>query len=370
MPSRKIIDFLVSHNESQVAEYADPEAALIRSQYSEQYPTEIAALTCMDGRLNLPEVTNTPVGIIKTFRNLGGDFDLGWPYFGALVQQWVNGAMSRDHDAIIIAAYHYSKSDTHLGCAGWGCDTNKAKTASMKLRAQCERVLGGGRSTVYPVVIGFETDEDELIIHGKDGGEINMVEELETSESDLAAKLKELFPDMKEQMVNDLLPLLVGNIEHVKDVQKGKRTTLEASHGEQIMGIGCGLDWLHLHNKALLIGPFSLRFRKPLSEAAGVLLDNLNSGRIPKEDGVVVLISAVYRDEYGTEKNMASEKACSLARMAEETIAERVPDLLPYTQFLVGVVDLDSRKFTEIPFEIEYSQTSTEMHKAQQQFVA
>ncbi len=359
MPTTKIKNFLLSHNRSEAEAYANPEAVRIRREYCEHHPTEILALTCMDGRLNFPEVTNTPVGIAKTFRNLGGDFDLGWPFFGSLFQQWVDDAMGRGHDAIIIAAYHYSKSDTHLGCAGWGCDTDKAKAASMKLQAQCARVLGGGRSTVYPIVIGFETDEDELIVHGKDGGEINIIEELETSEKDLEQKLRYLFSDMKEQMVRDLLQLLIGNIAHVKNVREGNRTQLETCHGEQIMGIGCGLDWLHLHNKALLIGPFSLRLRKPFSEAAGILLENLNSGRIPKEDGVVVLISAVYHDQFGTEKNMASEKAHSLARMAEETIAERVPGLLPYVQFLVGVVDLDSREFSELDYKVEFNNIDT-----------
>jgi hypothetical protein len=43
----------------------------------------------MDGRLNLPVMTQTAVGIIQPFRNLGGKFDLGWPFFQATLETWI-----------------------------------------------------------------------------------------------------------------------------------------------------------------------------------------------------------------------------------------------------------------------------------------
>lgn len=350
--SNTIVDFLLKHNKEQMKGFSDPDAALFRRQYRARYPTEIAALKCMDGRLNLPVMANIPVGIIKPFRNIGGIFDLGWPFFGVLLQDWVKTAVERrGHDAIIITTYHFSKSDAHLGCAGWNYNKEASVNASFKLRDQCERVFGEEHTVVYPIVVGIETDEDALIFHGKDGAVLNLAEETSTDEKVLAAKLHSLLPDMKEQMVHDLLPLLVGNIAHIAEVRKENRTQVEAGHREQIMGIGRGFDWLHLHNKALLIGPFSFDLREPIAKAAGILLKNLQTSCIPKDDGVVILTSAVFNDETGTEKRMAMEKTYALARLAEETIVAAVPDLVPHLHFLVGILDLNSREFIPLPYE-------------------
>ena len=85
-----IIDFLLSHNRKQSELYAiraralvlscsralvplsasrftSPDAEGARSLYKSQHPTEICALKCMDGRLNLSIITQTPAGsMLKT----------------------------------------------------------------------------------------------------------------------------------------------------------------------------------------------------------------------------------------------------------------------------------------------------------------
>mgnify|MGYP000152855404 CR=1 FL=1 len=46
-----------------------------------------------DGRMwkviGFPVATNTPVGILMPFRNLGGMFDLGWPHLGEVLAHQV-----------------------------------------------------------------------------------------------------------------------------------------------------------------------------------------------------------------------------------------------------------------------------------------
>ena len=71
---------------------------------------------------------------------------------------------------------------------------------------------------------------------------------------------------------------------------------------EQILAVGRGFDWLHIPNKALIVGPyrFASRFRHtgflssfrltapsynlgdPIATAGSLLLSNLRDGRIPK----------------------------------------------------------------------------------------
>ncbi len=352
MKNETLIDFLLEHNKKQSEEFANPDAMLLRRQYRAKHPTEIAALKCMDGRLHLPIMTEIPLGVIQPFRNIGGQFDLGWPFFGLLMKEWIDYSIGRARNCIVLVTYHYSKSDTHLGCKGFGYDTEGAKKFTANLKVQFERVFGQNHSVVYPIQVGIETDDDALVFHGKNGNLLNLAEEKEADEELLRIKLQKLFPDMQRVMIEDLLPLVLGNIRHIAEVRTMRRPVEDIDHKEQILGIGRGFDWLHLHNKALIVGPFSYNLQDPIAKAAGILLENIKKGQVPKEDGVVLMASAVYRDEVGIERQLANEKAISLATLGYQTIKEQVPELLPHLHMLVGTVDLNTRAFTRMPFTI------------------
>ena len=352
MKNEKLINFLLEHNKKQSEEFSTPDAALQRAKYRAQHPTEIAAWKCMDGRLHLPIITKTPLGIIQPFRNIGGQFDLGWPFFGLLMKEWVDYALSRGRDSMILVTYHFSKSDTHLGCKGFGYDTKEAFAFTANLVKQVERVFGGKHTVVYPLHVGIETDEDALVLHGSNGDTLDLAQERSPDEETLRFKLRKIFPDMRNQMLEDLLPLLLGNICHIAQVRKINRPPHDIDHKEQILGVGRGFDWLHLHNKALLVGPFSYNLQEPIGKAAGILLDNLKKKRIPEDEGVVLIASAVYREEVGIERQLAFEKANSLAQLGVETIRTQVPELIPHLNVLVGTVDLNTREFRRLPFEM------------------
>ncbi len=306
----------------------------------------------MDGRLHLPIITKTPLGMIRPFRNLGGQFDLGWPFFGLLVKEWVEHSISRGRNCIVLSTYHYSKSDKHLGCRGFNYDTNLARTETIRLKEQFERVFGKLHSVVYPIVLGIETDEDALILHGENGELFDLSTVTEITTKELSKKISALFPDMRQRMADDLLPLLIGNIEHIKEIREIKRETNDINHREFVLGVGRGFDWLHLHNKALLVGPFSYNLREPIGKAASILLDNIKEGRINKEDGIVLMISAVYRKKVGIDYQLAQEKAISLAELSVQTIKEVVPELMPYLNVLVGTVDMNTLYFDRVPFDV------------------
>jgi len=342
-----LVEFLTERNKEQSKTYTSSDAVLWRQQYRAKYPTEIAALKCMDGRLNLALMTETPPGIIQPFRNIGGKFDLGWPFFGVLMREWVEYALSRGRDCMVLVTYHYSKGDSHRGCKGFGYDTKAAIANAEALRAKFEDVFGSSHQIVYPIVVGIETDSDSLVLHGTNGDKFDLSGHLELSEKELRQKLVELFPDMRERFRLDLIPLLLGNQRHIKKVIAENRTILDSEHREQILGIGRGFDWLHLPNKALLVGPYSYDLRAPISTTAAILLDNLKNGRIPKEEGVVVVTSAVYRSQ-GPEKLLAKEKARSLATFALDAIEKDVPELMPYLKSVVGTVDMSTRAFEQM----------------------
>jgi hypothetical protein len=167
-PTNKLKNFIIDYNRQMVAEYADPDNTLARRQYNANYPTRIAVLRCMDGRLDFPTLTKTPLGLIQSFQNLGGEFDIGWGYFGVLIMDFVNQTVANGNDCIILITYHFSKGDREKGCAGWNFDTAAAMEGAILSKSQVEYVFGKQHKVVMPILVGVETDEDALLFHGDD----------------------------------------------------------------------------------------------------------------------------------------------------------------------------------------------------------
>lgn len=348
MPNLQLTEFLLKHNQKQSTLFCSPDEALARRQYRFKHPTAIAAMKCMDGRLNLSIITKTPPGIIQPFRNIGGMFDLGWPYFGELLNDWVKNTISIGADCVILVTYHWSKGSKERGCKGFHYDVQSSFEYTKNLKRQVERVFGKIHSTVYPIQLGIETDEDALILHGENGETLNLANEPEIREMELYLQLQKLFPDMKRKILEDLIPLLLGNLRHISEVRETKRPIEDTQHKEQILAIGRGFDWLHLPNKALIIGPYSYNLSESIITASNILMDNLKKKRIPQNNGIVLMSSAAYRDEAGPERFRAIEKAQSLANFSLETIRTHVPKLIPHIRLLMGIVNLNTRLFKKV----------------------
>ncbi len=342
---------ILALNSARSEEYVSARETLKRRQYRGRHPTQIIALKCMDGRLLLPGITKTPIGIIDPFRNIGGKFDLGWPFFGYLIGNSIDYAIKKGRDALILVTYHFSKGDTHRGCAGHNYDTDSAMTASRKLVKQLDAVFGGfPHETVYPLLVGIETDEDALILHGHKGELLDLAKVESFTDESIRSELMRLYPDMKERIVQDLVPLVRGNLEHIEEVRRTKRPITDMEHKEQVLAIGRGFDWLHIPNRALIVGPYSYDLTDPIGKAAGILQSNLEAGRIPVDGGILIMTSAAYRDNAGSEKNIAKEKARSLFDLTMHTIEKAHPRLLKEyrVETLVGTVDSDTRYFEKI----------------------
>jgi carbonic anhydrase len=117
---------IIERNREQSALYCDPSERVRRATHRQAHPTEIAAFKCMDGRLDLARITKTPPGIIQPFRNVGGQFNLGWPFLGVVINDWVEYTISRGRNRLIIVTYHFSKGNIHWGCKGQDYDVAKA----------------------------------------------------------------------------------------------------------------------------------------------------------------------------------------------------------------------------------------------------
>ena len=323
-PISERIDWLIGHASKHSAAFCSPEEFLARERYLAEHPTAIVALKCMDGRINISVATHTPVGILMPVRNLGGIFNLGWPHLGELLANHVHDMVSSGRRVLVLITYHFSRGDPHRGCAGFSYDTEAAKAHSYAIKKQVEHVFGSGHGTVYPIVCGFETDEDAIILHGNNGDILEVSKLTDKDEGTLGLRMDALFPDMPHQVIHDLLPLLRGNMQHVAEVRKTPRA-LDIEHREWMICLGRGFDFLHMPNLALIIGPYSPDLADPIRKAAGIIQENMDAGRIP-DDGFLLLASVPYK-EIGVDRARAELKSRFLSKFAAEVIQKEFPGL-------------------------------------------
>jgi hypothetical protein len=321
------------------AEFCSPEAFLARERYLALHPTAIAVLKCMDGRINIPVATNTPPGIIQPFRNLGGMFDMGWPHLGEVLAQYVQRMIRSGRRVLILITYHFSRGDTHRGCSGFNCDTEAAIAHTRQIRSQMEAIFGSAHDSVYPLICGFETDRDTLLLHSPDGRVLDLSEDI--SPEGLAAELALRFHDMPLEMRADLLPLLSGNRSHIRGIRLERRS-LVVEHREWMICIGRGFDFLHTPNLALIIGPYSPDLADPIRKAAAIIESNMAIRRVPA-DGFLLLASVPY-DEIGVDRARAVMKSQFLSRFAAEVIEKEFPDLAGKMIRQTAVLDWSSRR--------------------------
>ena len=339
-PIAQRIDWLFALAHQHGRTYASPEAWLERQRYQARHPTTVMVMKCMDGRINIPIATGTPRGIIQPFRNLGGIFHLGWPHLGELVQSAVDREVRQGRQVLMLITYHFSRGDPRRGCAGFHYRTDDARAHAFGLRDEFSALFGSLHQTVYPLVCGFETDEEALVVHGADGQALDLAALTEADLPGLPARLLQLLPDMPLQVRADLLPMLQGNVAHVARLRQAERS-LDIEHREWIVFVGRGFDWLHLPNQALIIGPYSPDLDHPIRQAAGIIRANMKAGRIP-DDGFLLMSSVPY-EEIGVDHARAALKSRFLARFAADVIRREFADLAPRMSVRESVLNWHQR---------------------------
>lgn len=343
-PIDQRIDWLFNLARRHGETFRSPEAWLGRQRYLAEHPTAIAVLKCMDGRINIPVATNTPTGILMPFRNLGGMFDLGWPHLGEVLVQHSLRMIGAGRRVLFLITYHWSRGNPKRGCAGFAYDTAAAIAHTQQIRRQMTQLFGSGHGSVYPLVCGFETDEEALAIHGTNGEILDLADMAEADRESLEPGLATLLPDMPAQMRMDLLPLLRGNLDHIAEIRAQiarRERMLDIEHREWVICVGRGFDFLHTPNLALIIGPYSPDLADPVRKAAGIIKNNMKAGRIPS-DGFLLLASVPF-DEIGVDRARAELKSRFLSGFAAEVIANEYPELAAKMTTRTAVLDWQAR---------------------------
>lgn len=341
------IEELIELNKKQSLLYGSPALTARRDAHRIDHKTEIGGTVCMDGRANIQQYTELPIGIFQTFDNVGGKFELGWPLFQDKINEWRAYATKMRRPCLMLTTYHFSRGDGHRGCAGFEYDTGSAVIASRKLRAEFMEDFGQSE-WFYTIQCGLETDLEALVLHGNTGDPIDLSTLEEASSPDaLFVMIRTLYPDMSESMARDLLPLVEGNIRHINDIRQQERKPVDIQHKEWIIAYGRGFEWISEINMALTVGPFDPNVQGPLITAGKVALDNLKSGRIPATGAgdIVFLTSVPYFEQTGSKPKNAARKARFFARQGYEILqsAPELKELLPRMERLTVTVDQNTR---------------------------
>jgi len=344
-PIEQRIDALMGLSKQHAEHFCSSGAWLARQRYMAQHPTSIVVMKCMDGRIHIPHATRTPLGIITPFRNLGGIFDLGWPYLGELLTDTVVDAAQAGRGTLMLITYHYSRGNQARGCAGFNCDAEAAKAHAYAIAEQAGKLFGQDHQQVYPLVCGFETDSDALIIHGLEGVTLDVSEWVGNAPKGLSSQLNAICPDMPHDMQRDLLPLLEGNLAHVTELH-GVERELDIEHREWVICIGRGFDFLHLPNTALIIGPYGPDLAEPIGTAATIIDANMRAGRIP-DDGFMLLASTPYQHS-GVDRARAELKSHFLSEFAQQVIRREHPVLAQKMRSQTAVVHWPTRRLDRL----------------------
>lgn len=344
-PIEQRIDWLFQLADRHGAAFRSPDAWLARQRYLAEHPTAVAALKCMDGRINLSVATQTPAGILMPFRNLGGMFDLGWPHLGEILTHHVQSMVQAGRRVLLLITYHWSRGDVKRGCAGFHYNRQASMAHAWAIRDQVSHLFGQAHQTVYPLVCGFETDQEALLLHSPGGETLNLADVDPDDLSSLAPRLASLLPDLPAPMGHDLLPLLKGNVAHIREMHlqsERRERELAIEHREWVICLGRGFDFLHTPNLALIVGPYSPDLAHPIRTAASIIESNMQSGRIP-DDGFLLLASVPY-EAMGVERARAELKSRFMAQFAADVIREAYPRLAERMHRRTAVLDWAARR--------------------------
>lgn len=310
-----------------------------RLSYLNKHQTAIMVNECMDGRVSFAHWAKVPAGIVQSMRSLGGRYNLGWSHFNDLVLDFLRNATNQNRLSLIINTYHFSKSDKHLGCKGFGYDQELSLKETGELRDQFTACFDG--QNVGSILVGMETDDQAFILHGENNRVLSLSECLDVTTDQLEKQLGDLYPNLSPVVVADLIPLLEGNLSHIKSNKTIQRQPSDLNHNERMIGIGRGLDWLP-NNFALLIGPFAPTYETAIKAAAGIIWDNIEQKRVDPKDGIILMGTAQLLDP--AFNRLAIVEAREQAKLGTTIVAREVPQLLDFVVPMAGIINMDSRK--------------------------
>lgn len=339
LPIQQRVEWLLNEAQVYCERFSHPDLSAARRRYVQEHPSPILVTACIDGRVNLAHAMQSPPGLMKFLRNIGPQLTMRRMDFASHVDSHISAAAALGQGSLIMVTYHFSGSHTHLGCAAYGCDTELARQDCFQVAEHIRQTYVSHAFPVYPLVCGFDTDTEALIIHGADGRSLALSDP-ELDADGISLGLHELHPHLPENLAQDFLPLLEGNANHAAELRATERG-IALEHCEWAICVGNGFEFIRTPNVAMVIGPYSPDMGKPVSTAARVVARNMQKGRIP-DDGALLLSCCLYNDGL-VEKATAEFRSRLSADLAENIIAHAEPELTRRLTRLSAIFNIEKR---------------------------
>ncbi len=325
-----------------------------RRYFDTRYNISVMAIKCMDGRADFTEATGAPFAWVYPVRTIGGMIDIGWPAFKPHFERRVRIAGERKKSLLMPVTYHFSALGKDFSCKGYDYDTAKAVVGQTAVRDQFDRVtrtlfIEGGVRQVYTVLVGINTDDRSIILHGNKGEtlETNILVQHSEIESEalLRERLPKLYPEMPTGMIQFLTDRMVYNRTLVMRKRTEKVSSEDLDHNEWILAVGNRFDYIRTWNSAIKIKSWDPNFIKTCMSGAHIIFENIEEGRVSKKDGVVLLVNESFdRDtQHYDDWRAAEESARWMYREVSEAIISEFPTLREYMHPLVGIVSTERR---------------------------
>jgi len=300
-----------------------------------KHPTKILVFKCMDGRILFSSFTETPLGYLRNFRNLGGQFNMGWKG----LKEALTGTVQKLHDegrgCLAIVTYHYSKGDIKRGCAGYKYDVKASIDGAMQFKKQIKDAYRELPYHIFPIVVGIETDEESLKLHNGNGEFFDLATvDPDITDDEMFDKLLALYEYIPGSVLADLNPLLMGNVRHTNKIKLSNRPIAEMEHGEWLVGAGgaTAYEWLHVPNAALLVGQYNPNIERPIAEALHVIKNGWHPGK-----KFLYMSAASYGGN--NHPSLVMPEVRYYSRIIHETAEKFFPELLPDMYPVRALVD-------------------------------
>lgn len=302
-----------------------------RMLYRLKHPTEIAVFECMDGRVNLAKKCGMPLGLYTAFENIGGKFSLTWPLLANDLLSLVRFASAKHTSVCAIITHHWSNSDNHLGCAGFGYNTAAACQSMDEL---FDQMMDNFFPYIVPVRIGIETDSWTLTLLGN--GSIT-TDKLEPTNECVRGVIADIWPWVTKPIAHDLAPYIKRNI---GKIHASAHRAIPLKHNERIICISPNADWLirNTHNMCLAVSIYDPDVEEAIGKSAEIILNNYMQGQVPH--GGVALSCFPYRSV--EEINIAAHLARHYAELAKTKIEGG--NTRNFFKYAAGIVDMNTRR--------------------------
>ncbi len=290
-----------------------------RNEYWGRHPTRILMTRCMDGRLNVPEITGTPLGLIEEMCAFGGRFRTSWTGFMDEITDWIRRTNCAGFPNLFLMTGHFDGRDNKsLGCRGFNHSYSETRNHMLDTVGRIQRAW---QSQLCAIAAMIDTNNDEITLCGAPDADHTVTgsECIGLDKEEIRGRIQRRFPHMRREIVADLAKIMQNNAVRVDQFLENPRSVpFDLDHQERVIWIGGMSGWIP-RNLALAIHPSDTNIGGTIRDMARIIQSNIR-GAGPDEQILVVTCHTF--DDATEERGRAEEETFAKLEHADNVLKE------------------------------------------------